>query len=169
MSELADCVDIGKSTLYEYFSNKDEIIKAAIVKYVESSIDSVDISSELVALNFEDAFKKQLEVLLIVASDSRSVLETLTSGFIQKLPESMKEEIKTKMEGIRQLMFERFSSFFIKGMQEGVIPLETDLAKGYIVTSLVVGSIFTFSDSRNKLSVDTVIHEIYEAILKILH
>ena len=169
MSELADCVDIGKSTLYEYFSNKDEIIKAAIVKYVESSIDSVDISSELVALNFEDAFKKQLEVLLIVASDSRSVLETLTSGFIQKLPESMKEEIKTKMEGIRQLMFERFSSFFIKGMQEGVIPLETDLTKGYIVTSLVVGSIFTFSDSRNKLSVDTVIHEIYEAILKILH
>lgn len=169
MSELADCVNIGKSTLYEYFSNKDEIVKAALMKYVQVSIDSVDISDEIDGLSFEQAFKKQLKLLLTVATESRTVLEALSPGFVQKLPDSMKEDMKLMVEKTRQMLLARFTSYFIKGMEEGIIPPENDVQKAFVVTSLVIGSIVTFSEPSSSFEIESSVNSIYDAAIKILN
>jgi AcrR family transcriptional regulator len=169
MSELADCVGIGKSTLYEYFSNKDEILKDAVIKYVNLSIESVNIGSELVDLPFEEAFKKQLVIILSVASKSRNLLETINPGFVQKLPETMREEMKQKMESTRDQIRDRFISFFAKGMKEGIFDPNVDIKKASVVTSLVVGSIITFSDPNLSIDIDEFVDNIYEGVLKIMN
>jgi len=169
MSELAEKVNIGKSTIYEYFGNKDDIIKAAILEYVHKSIQTVDVSEETKDMNFEDSFKRQLDVLLSVASESRYLLDALAPGFVQKLPESMKEEMKQMVEKTRDRIQERFTSFFIKGIAEGVIRNDNMMNKGYVVTSLVIGTIITFSGRQVPLAKEVVIEDVYQAILTLLN
>lgn len=168
MSELADCVNIGKSTIYEYFGNKDDIIKAAVIKYMQISIDSVDLGEELNQLSFENVFKKQLSVILKIANQSRTLLEALSPGFIQKLPDSMRDEMKAKMESTRNKLQKRFQSFFLKGIEEGIINPNVDPSKGSIVTSLVVGTIITFSSSNTTTSLEDVVNNVYDSVVTLL-
>lgn len=169
LSELAENVGIGKSTLYEYFSNKDEILKEAVIKYVKASIDKVTMLEGIGDLGFENAFKKQMKVLLETASESRTILETLSPNFVQKLPDSMRDEMKAKMEEIRQLIQLKFMELFISGAKEGLFKGELNPRKGTIVTSLVVGTLFTLSDPRSKVNTDEAIEDVYDTVLQILN
>ena len=46
LSQIAEKVNIGKSTIYEYFKTKDEIYKEAILKIIQTHIDqSLDIGN----------------------------------------------------------------------------------------------------------------------------
>ncbi len=169
MSKLAESLDIGKSTIYEYFDNKDEIIKAAIYTFIGERINKVDTGDELDDLPFEQAFTKQLRVLLSVAHESRSLLEALSPGFLQKLPENMREEMKRRMEQTRDRMQSKFMSFFTKASLEGVISNDIDPNYGLVVTGMVIGSIMVFSDSRTNVELEPFIESIYQSVLKILN
>lgn len=167
MSELAECANIGKSTIYEYFSNKDEILKAAVFKFMDGSIDRVRISDDITKLSFEEGFKTQLKALLEVATESRHLLETLTPGFAMKLPESMKEDMKSKIEDVRALMQKRFGEFFVQGINEGVIKFANP-NKVFVVTSLVIGSIMAYSDTQNRFGLEEAVEEVYQGVIKLL-
>ena len=57
ISELARNVDIGKSTIYEYFTTKEEIITEAIFKVIDSSISLISNRTIAQEDTFEQAFK----------------------------------------------------------------------------------------------------------------
>lgn len=169
MSSLARNLDIGKSTIYEYFENKDDIIKAAILKYLDDRFEHVRELFHLEAESFEEVFKKQLITLLLVANESRTLIETLSPGFFKKLPESVQAEVKSKMEEARDSMQEGFVMIFMRAAQEGVIPVDISPEKSMVVTSMVIGSIMIFSDSRTILNVESFVDEIYNSALKVLN
>lgn len=169
MSNLAKNLDIGKSTIYEYFENKDDIIKAAILKYLDDRFKDVKDLFDLTASPFEEAFKKQLSTLLLVASQSRTLIETLSPGFFKKLPQSVQEEVKAKMESARDAMQAGFVNIFAKAAEEGIIPSSISLNKSMVVTSMVVGAIMLFSDARTQLDVDEFVEEIYAGAVRVLN
>lgn len=43
MSEIADAADLGKGTLYEYFSSKSELISQAIHHFLHVQLDQLDV------------------------------------------------------------------------------------------------------------------------------
>lgn len=169
MSGLARSLDIGKSTIYEYFENKDDIIKAAIMKYLDDRFTYVKELFYINAPTFEESFKKQLKTLLTVANESRTLIETLSPGFFRKLPESVQAEVKAKMEEARSSMQEGFVMIFMRAAQEGIIPAVIAPEKSMVVTSMVIGSIMLFSDSRTQLDLDLFTNEIYNSALKVLN
>ena len=169
MSGLAKNLDIGKSTIYEYFENKDDIIKAAIMKYLDDRFEHVKELFYVEASSFEEAFKKQLKTLLCVAHESRALVETLSPGFFKKLPENVQKDVRAKMEKSRETMQQGFISIFTRAAQEGIISSDVNPNRSMVVTSMVVGSIMLFSDSRTQLDVDGFVDEIYNSALKILN
>ena len=169
MSSLARNLDIGKSTIYEYLENKDDIIKAAILKYLDDRFEYVKEMFYIETPSFEELFKKQLSRLLTVASESRTLIETLSPGFFKKLPESVQAEVKAKMEEARDAMQEGFVMIFMRAAQEGVVPVDISPEKSMVVTSMVIGSIMIFSDSRTTLDVESFVDEIYISALKVLN
>lgn len=169
MSSLAKSLDIGKSTIYEYFENKDDIIKEAIFKYMENRFEQVKDLFYVEASSFEEAFKKQLKALLCVASESRALIETLSPGFFRKLPENVQKEVRVKMEQSRDTLQKGFVSIFTRAAQEGIISSDINPYQSMVVTSMVVGSIMLFSDSRNQVDVDSFVDEIYRSALKLLN
>lgn len=169
MSSLAKRIDIGKSTLYEYFENKDDIIKEAILKYLDDQFSHVSELFYVEASSFEEAFKKQLKALLCVASESRTLIDTLSPGFFKRLPDSVQQEVKSKIESARESMQVGFAGIFARAAQEGRISSDIAPERGLVVTSMVIGSIILFSDSRTKIDLDKLVDEIYESALKVLN
>jgi AcrR family transcriptional regulator len=169
MSSLAKNLDIGKSTIYEYFDNKDDIIKAAIMKYLDDRFEVVNTLFQVEAVSFEEAFKQQLKTLLCVASESRTLIETLSPGFFKKLPDSVQAEVKARMEAARNSMQKGFEMIFTRAAKEGIISIELSQEKSMVVTAMVIGSIMLFSDSRTNLILDSFVDEIYLSALKVLN
>ena len=169
MSSLAKNLDIGKSTIYEYFENKDDIIKAAIMKYLDDRFEVVNTLFHVEAASFEESFKQQLKTLLCVASESRTLIETLSPGFFKKLPDSVQAEVKARMEEARNSMQKGFEMIFVRAAQEGVITVGISQEKTMVVASMVIGSIMLFSDSRTNLMLDSFVDEIYLSALKVLN
>jgi len=166
LSQIAKEVDIGKSTIYEYFKNKDEIYKEAILRIIQSHIDETIASMDQDA-DFEKSFKYSLRTLLEIAAHSRMMMEVFTRNFIDKLPLGLKEELKQKMESARDSVEEKFSIIFQKGIEEGIIVYKEDKIKQEVITSMVVGSIVRYSNQVESIDLEEFINTIYKYVVYI--
>jgi len=168
MSELANDVNIGKSTIYEYFSNKDEVLKEALITYVHQIIADIHVVKNLDDYTFEEAFKAQLKALFEAGFKSRTVMETFTPRFMKNLPDEVRVDIKKNMEISREIISKRFVSFFEKGIREGILNLENSLNNAIVVRSLIVGAVMNFSDPDVLYDTNQAVDEVYQAMLKLV-
>ena len=166
MSQIAEKVDIGKSTIYEYFKSKDDIYKEAILKLIQGHIDETLEMGSLEG-TFEERFKFLLKRLLIVAKQSRMMMEVFTRNFIDKLPEGLRIDMKEKMETTRDLVQDKFTTIFMKGIEEGVLVPQENPIKQELVSSLVVGAIVRFSTGELPVDVDQFIDNIFDLTIYI--
>ncbi len=169
LTSIAKEVNIGKSTIYEYFSSKEELLKEALFAFVEETINTVTLDEDITQFTFEDLFKEQMRRLLKAASTSRIILETLQPKFAAQFSEETRNEMKQTVENIRDKISKRFYTFFEKGIAEGVVSSNMTPLDGYIVTSLVVGTIFTYTDPKMELDVEVVNNKLYDSMLKLIN
>lgn len=167
MSTLAKRVNIGKSTIYEYFQNKDEVLKASLMKFIQDNVRDVALEGDVTGMTFEDLFKGQVTKLLDAASNSRVIIQAMQHGFVEKFPPEMRLEMKELMERIRAQLQKRFISYFEKGITDGVMTNQLTFLDGYIFMSLIVGSIITFSDPKTVTPTEDVVNKLYETIIKL--
>ena len=167
IAEIASKVDIGKSTIYEYFKTKDDVFKEALLKISNESIDEVLNIENIEELKFEEAFKNQFSKLLEVSQKSRVIYQIFSKDFIHRMPIGIKEELVCKMEDTKKVIEERFILIFVKGVQEGLIHIEADSANILVISSLVVGSIMRFSGDNQNIPLDEFVDKMYETVLKI--
>lgn len=168
LASIAKEVNIGKSTIYEYFSSKEELLKSALFTFIDNTIKTVTIEQDTNFYTFKELFKEQMRRLLEAAALSRVVIETMQPKFAAQFSEEAREEMKSVMEGVRDKIRDRFISFFEKGIEEGVVSSTIDPLDSYMVTNLIVGSIITYSDPRIELELNLVVDKLYETVLKLL-
>jgi AcrR family transcriptional regulator len=162
LSQIAEKVNIGKSTIYEYFKTKDEIYKEAILKIIQTHIDqSLDIGN-IDEMTFEVAFKTQVEKLYRIAAKSRMMMEVFTKNFVKKLPETIKLNLQKKMELAQQQINKRFIDIFMKGLSEGLFPDVRSEIKRELATSLIVGGLVRYSDKSTNLDLQEFVNQIYK-------
>lgn len=173
ISQLASKVNIGKSTIYEYFKTKDEILQQAIMRVIEKSIDQIFDKDDLGECTFEEAFKSEVRFLMDVAQNSSFMLKFISPEFKQLIPQEMKSIVMGKMKDVSSFYEQRFASIFEKGIQEGAVNLFEEGIKSVLVASLVTGSIIRFANVHlqvNKtIDLDDYIEEMFQAVLKILN
>lgn len=167
LSQIAKKVSIGKSTLYEYFKNKEEMYTEAILLMINSSIEVSLHVEGIETYSFEKAFKLQLASLLNVACNSRMMMEMFTKNFMDKLPDSIKVDLQKVMESAKVLVTERFVLIFTKGIQEGVLKPNIEQIRIEVITSIIVGAVVRFSDKTLKLDLTEFIDAIYDSTILI--
>jgi AcrR family transcriptional regulator len=168
MSSLAKDVNIGKSTIYEYFSNKDELLKEALLTYINNIIIDVDVMKDIEDFTFEETFKAQLKALFEAGYKSRTIMDTFSPAFMKSLPDEVRKEIKGKAELSRTLMTNRFTVLIEKGIKEGVLELTNAVQNAFVVRSLIVGSIMNFTNPEVEYDTDQAVDDVYDAMLKLL-
>lgn len=167
MSSIANEVSIGKSTIYEYFQNKDELLRAALFHFIAQNIEQVSIQDDIDKLTFEDLFKAQVTRLLEASNNSRVMIEAMRPKFMERLPEHVKNEIKTVMEGVRDDLRKRFIKYFEKGVKEGILKSSLTVLDGFVFTSLIAGAIITIGDPNQTLTVEEVVNKLYDTVVRL--
>jgi hypothetical protein len=74
-----------------------------------------------------------------------------------------------KLNDVRQFYEQKFTALIQKGIEEGVLKIDYDQKKAFMIQAIVAGGIMRFMNVQvdNNLSVDDTIDAIYEAIIKV--
>ncbi len=167
ISEIANIVDIGKSTIYEYFKTKDDVFKEALLKISNENIEEVINIEGIEDMNFEEAFKLQLYKIIDVSCKSRMIYQIFSKDFIHRMPLTIREELKQKMEDTKEIIEKRFVLIFIKGVEEKLLNIDPNPSTNLVFSSLIVGAIFRYSNSNQEIPLQEFINTIYMSVLKL--
>lgn len=167
MTEIAKTVDIGKSTIYEYFKSKDDVIKNALIRMTDKGIDRIFNIENIETMKFDEAFKAQIIVLYQIACESRMMFEVFSNDFKSQLPQAIQEDLKCRMHEVKDLIEQRFIMIMIKGVREGIISMNQDPLAINVISGLVIGSMLRYSDTDIDLDLHDFVDKVYEAVVKL--
>lgn len=165
LSEIAKKADIGKSTVYEYFENKEQLICDTYL-YMLTEYEK-KLFKPLVKQTFKSAFVEQIERILNAMKNAKNLVETIFSQqkhisyMNDKLIDQRLKEIKDKME-------ERFLDIFTQGVMQGVIEqdIEYQKTRGYVIQALITGLLFQFINEQMDIDEKALLDLVYEEVLK---
>lgn len=170
MKEIASKVNIGKSTIYEYFETKDDLLNQAVCRLVETGITTVFAREDKLSGNFETEFKKELYILFSMSLDSSNILNMLSPTIEEKMNFGHNAEIMNQIGKVRNHYNQRFEAIFNKGVSEGLFAKSDIGFKNLLISSLIVGSIIRISNSDvefDKSYLSDYIEVIYNTVIDI--
>lgn len=165
ISVIAKKVEIGKSTVYEYFSNKDELVFDTYMfmfNYYENLL-----TQPLKSTHFKDAFIEQVKMILDAMKDAKNIIETIMNKHNQ-INYPNQSTLDQKLDEIKLRMEERFLSIFKLGVEQQVIapPFKQDKTRGYVIQALINGLLFQYINDQTDLSEDELLNLIYSEVIK---
>lgn len=173
MSELARNLDIGKSTIYEYFTTKDEILSEAVLQVITTAVDSITDRTIQSTDSFEIAFKKEIKHLLEMAKSSSYVFDFLTPEFRAKFSGAVHESIADRMRATAMQYQEMFIHIIQKGIKEDILHPTNLEINGNVFAAMISGSITRMGNNEVKetktMDLDQYVDEMYRVTLHIFN
>lgn len=167
LSNIASECGIGKSTLYEYFENKTQIVEEALVWMMETESEAL-----LKPLDNTQSFKETLMAYLqrvLNFTKERHQIQTIVNHYeVVTLPQNIKLKIMAKMHEIFKLSEKRFDAVLTLGLNEGVIKDGIKEARKNAIKSMIFGGILAINQPFNEWDSSIMIEELYESII-VLH
>lgn len=167
LSEIAKKANIGKSTVYEYFENKEALIQDTymyLLNYYEQQI-----LKPLKEKTFKKAFIEQISKILGAMKDAKSLVETMLNNHNQ-INFLNNQVVEEKMNEISNHMEKRFVEIFKIGVLEKYIPddIKESPTRGYVIQALITGLLFQFINKQTDLTEEALLDLIYVEVYKAL-
>jgi TetR/AcrR family transcriptional regulator, cholesterol catabolism regulator len=112
MNRVAVAAELSKSSLYDYFRSKDELLKFVCNRIIEPLLQAIEK-----VVDADTSAREKLEAIL------RTVFEDL--GSYQRLfgplmwDDQFREAMQPSKEAARTTLFQHFANIFEQGMDEG--------------------------------------------------
>lgn len=121
LQEVARRCDMGKSTIYEYFKSKDEMVFNSIIFYLNKMIKFFSSSFEITT--FRTSLKTFLKAVVITMKANYWMVMpwTFTDFYAPFLSEEDAEVISNTLYKCREVIFSLFSNICEKGEDEGTL------------------------------------------------
>lgn len=166
ISKIAAEAEIGKSTVYEHFNSKEDMVSETYL-YLLNHYETI-LLSDIQNMNFKRAFIEQIEKILFVMKDAKIIMNAIMNIDQESLFHQGKQ-IEIHAAEIRDKMKERFTSIFKLGIIEGII--KPKLPKPYtehVVQALISGLLFQYINQAIDITVEELFELIYEQALEIV-
>lgn len=167
ISNVAGAMDIGKSTLYEYFASKDEMIKEAMGLLLRKNRESLLDDKELEECSFEQAFKNHMRRSLDLARSNEIIRNFAHHPEVTRLPDSVKGTMRETIREHNTHLEKSLLRMFDKGEREGVLkgPLVTE--RFHTIEALILGVHGAFSWQVEGWDMETQIDDLYRSLILI--
>lgn len=166
MTMVAEKVGIGKSTIYDYFNTKSELLIVSVYKYI-NILEQDLLDFNLNEYNFHDAFIEQLNKFL-----NNNITPDFALAFITDNKTLFTDDLNKVglyLNNIQNKISNRFIDIFQKGIEEKIIKINNTENIEYLLNSMILGAI-AVKCKLNKENKDINIFEsLYDAIVKILN
>lgn len=164
LSKIAHDAEIGKSTVYEYFESKEQMI-IETYRFLLEHYKTI-LLSDLEKMDFKGALFEELRRTLIVLKDARLLMEA-----ILKVPHHPEVRIdialKDEIQDIQQEMEKRFSNIMYLGAVEGVYPYrEPRKETPHVIRALITGLMFQYVNDEMDFTEEELLSLIYQEIVK---
>lgn len=173
ISELARKVDIGKSTIYEYFMTKDELLSEAMVRVFHNAMEQIASRQLDPNKSFEENLKDELRFAFKLATGSSYIFKLLTPDFRDTIPSNMKGQFAEHMRKTTKQYEELFQNLVLQGIEEGSLQPQNLPIQAAIFGALVSGSISQVTRAENgqafPVDHEELIDGIYDTIIKVFN
>ena len=167
LSKIAHEAEIGKSTVYEHFKSKEDMISSTYA-YLLNQYKSI-LLEPIEMVDFKSSFKAQILRILFVMRDAKNIMDAIMDIQLDGIP-SLKQEHQTLMENIQIEMNARFIEIMKLGIQSGEFdPTKMNPYAKYIIQSLISGLLLSYLKEDMGLSEDGITNLIYNQVLKALN
>lgn len=171
IADIALRADIGKGTVYEYFSSKEQLIAEAIIYMVEEGIRSLEG-----VIDEGCSFKESLVILLKHTVDlmhkNMAFQQYMTTNECSfSLQKTLNCHVGEQFEEIRKLYGVLLTKIIDKGMQEGILkkfPTVYDYSVAF--TSSWMSILISKNDfyTLEEVTEEMAIEKAYEVFVKLL-
>ncbi|HSG45180.1 MAG TPA: TetR/AcrR family transcriptional regulator [Anaerolineales bacterium] len=157
MREIADAAGLGKSTLYDYFKTKDEIL----IYFFEDQLRNMTQEAQRIALQNVSADKRLHEIM---ERHLESLLEN-KNLFLKLMQESRRLKLQSQkhIQAKRYTYQDLISALIDEGIREGVFRKVNSLLTARLLISSISSAIF---GSRSTGSPQKMLQETLEIFLK---
>ncbi len=167
ISNIAQKIDIGKSTIYEYFESKEDMITSALMLLMEKYEDALLDWETFAGLTFKEAFLTHYRKLLDLSEENRMLQEFTHHPDVALLPEHKKKLLMKKMRKTMDAFQARMMEIFQKGVDEGTLNGSIDQTRRQSIESLIFGSVFAYCDPFNDWDAQSTAEDVYRCIVKL--
>ena len=168
LSNIAAAMDMGKSTLYEYFDNKDRMIQEAILLMMRDHVDMLLSGEEFPELSFDEAFLQYMDRSFTIAEKNQTVQQVIESIDVIALDPTLKQRLMEAMYAFYEQLRERMQAILAKGVHEGVLaPLDNPLRLATI-DSMFLGALVSWTNPMINYERDALIAALKESLI-LLH
>ena len=165
LSKIAEKAQIGKSTVYEYFSSKEELI-VDTYQYLLESYRKI-LTKELSSSTFKEQFIEQVKNILIVMQDAKTIVDGIMNNRDALL--GIGKTVENEVLCIQKDMEKRFISIFVKGIEEGVLPMkEPKPYQPAVIQAIISGLLYQYANHVITISKDELFELIYDSVLIII-
>ena len=166
ISMIATEAEIGKSTVYEHFSSKEEMVSETYF-YLMKHYEDI-LMSDIQEMDFKSAFTEQIKKILFVMSDAKILMNAIMN-FDQASFLGQGKKLETCAKDIRDKMQERFTSILRVGIIEGIIEPKTPKPyTGNIIQALISGLLFQYVNDAMDIKENELFELIYEQVLNVI-
>lgn len=166
IAQIALEAEIGKSTLYEYFENKESLISNTydlLLNHYETIL-----LKPLSEKTFEKQFKEQIELILTVLLDAKEIMDAILKN--EQTLYDPTGVIERKSRHIQERIQERFTEIFQKGLHEKLIkPFVTTPYQKNVIEALMSGLLYQYCTNMIKIEKTELLDLIYHSSLLILN
>ena len=159
MASLAQDANIGKSTIYEYFKSKAEVIEKAVKGIVDYYTNGF---LELELTTFQDSFYRHIIYLLEAIEECRNFMMVINKEVKSINIIGDAEQLICKSQ---EIYVERMMKIFHLGFLENKLK-ERITSDDYLIMGLLNGVFGLYGSKQIKSDKVTIVRNLYETILK---
>ncbi|MBN2299627.1 MAG: TetR/AcrR family transcriptional regulator [Acholeplasmataceae bacterium] len=166
ISKIANEAEIGKSTVYEHFSSKEDMILETY-QFLLDHYDQI-LSAEAQQIDFKGAFIEQIKRLLFVMKDAKMIMSAIMN-FDEESFLKYGKQLEGCTDGIREKMQIRFEVIIRQGIEEGIIqPRKPKEHIGNVIQAIISGLLFQYVNGAIDIDENSLYELIYQNTLVVI-
>jgi len=163
MKNLAEHLNRSKSSLYEYFPSKQEMITEAL-EYLMETNKSVLLDPDTTA-DFKARLKGYFLRIMQLVEDKRMMQNLVYHPEVNTLPDALKKRLETKMIAVQAANREFFWDVMEAGINAGEISSTVSAERKHVVESMMVGTMVEMSHRGLPFDKETYLNELIDSMI----
>lgn len=172
VSDIAQAADVGKGTIYDYFTSKEEAISQAILYKIDNEVEAA-YSRIKKKKGFKEKFYEGLHIIAECMDDKMSTLRMLLSlGGLQEFYEYLRE-YKCDLSNHLLKIHELFDHLLEIGIEEGIIvdKVGDTYYRNMVISSVIIGftQYFHQINFNSEVNIEDAMEAAYRLLIKALN
>jgi AcrR family transcriptional regulator len=165
VSQIAQRAGFGKSTVYDYFDNKEALIEEAYI-YLLDKYQKI-LLSDIPLNHYQESMKALLRNILDVIKNAKLIMDAIFNsdkgaGLFHF------NQCSDKIKTIQIKMEEKFRVIAEMGIKEGVTTVQDNPYIGHVIQAIISGLMFQYVHQKLVIEEEDLIQLIYQEITRIM-